>query len=94
MSEDVALFPELSARYPALRSTIVKLEQDHEMMASLLRQFDHALTSAASRSELLSHLAGLSAIMESHFQYEERQLSDTLSTLDLDADPRTLLGPV
>ncbi|MEO3784129.1 hemerythrin domain-containing protein [Actinocorallia sp. B10E7] len=93
-SEDVGLFPELSARYPVLRPTIAKLEQDHEMLASLLGQFDRALTSAAPASELSFHLDGLSAIMESHFQYEERQLLGILSTLELDADPRDLLGPL
>lgn len=94
MSEDIALFPELSARFQALRPTIAKLKQDHEMIASLLRQFDHALISAAPPSELSLHLEGLSAIMESHFQYEERQLLGILSMLELRADTHTLLGPL
>lgn len=92
-SEDAALFPELSARHPRLRSTIAKLMQDHKMIAALLTQFDHALTASATPDELVRHLDGLSAIMESHFNYEERQLLDTLSTLDLEADPHALLGP-
>ena len=37
---------------------------------------------------------GLGAIMESHFNYEERQLLDTLSALHLEADPHTFLGPL
>ncbi|CAM2819673.1 hemerythrin domain-containing protein [Skermania piniformis] len=94
VSEDVALFPELSARYPALRTTIAKLEQDHELIAALLTQFDQAIAASATPNELSLHLEGLSAIMESHFQYEERELSDTLSRLDLDEDPRALLGPL
>lgn len=93
-SEDAALFPELSARHPRLRSTIAKLMQDHKMIAALLIQFDHALTASATPDELVRHLDGLSAIMESHFNYEERQLLDTLSTLDLEADPHALLGPL
>ena len=63
------------------------------MIASLLRQFDHLLTSGARPSELALHLRGISAIVESHFRYEERQLLGPLSTLELDADPRRLLGP-
>jgi hemerythrin-like domain-containing protein len=94
VSEDTALFPELSARHPALKPTLAKLRQDHEMIASLLTQFDHALTSSAATSELLRHLGGLSAIMESHFRYEERQLLDILATLDLAAGPHALLGPL
>jgi hypothetical protein len=93
ISEDVALFPELSRRHPTLRLTIAKLEQDHEMIASLLTEFDNALTASAVPEELSLHLNGLSAIMESHFRYEERQLLDVLSALDFVADPRTVLGP-
>jgi hemerythrin-like domain-containing protein len=91
--EDVALFPELTARHPSLRPTIAKLQQDHEMIAMLLRRFDRAITSKARPSELAMHLDGLSAIMESHFRYEERELLAVLSTLDVDADPQDLLGP-
>ena len=94
VSEDAALFPELSARHPRLRSTIAKLVQDHEMIAALITQFNSALTASAPPGELVRHLDGLSAIMESHFNYEERQLLDTLSTLDLEADPHALLGPL
>jgi hemerythrin-like domain-containing protein len=94
VGEGVALFPELSARHPTLKATIAKLEQDHTMIASLLTQFDHALTSSAPPDELSLHLNGLSAIMESHFRYEERQLLDVLSALDLVADPRALLSPL
>ena len=94
VSEDKALFPELSTRHPQLRSTIAKLTQDHEMIAVLLTQFSHALTASATADELARHLDGLGAIMESHFNYEERQLLDTLSTLDVAADPHALLGPL
>jgi hemerythrin-like domain-containing protein len=94
VSEGEALFPELSTRHPRLRSTIAKLAQDHEMIASLLTQFSHALAASATPDELVRHLDGLSAIMESHFNYEERQLLDTLSTLDVAADPHAFLGPL
>jgi hemerythrin-like domain-containing protein len=94
VSEDEALFPELSTRQPKLRSTIAKLAQDHVMIASLLTQFSHALAASATPDELVRHLDGLSAIMESHFNYEERQLLDTLSTLDVAADPHAFLGPL
>jgi hemerythrin-like domain-containing protein len=94
VSEDTALFPELSARYPGLRPVIEKLGQDHETIAELLVTFSRALTTSATPGELARHLDGLSAIMESHFSYEERQLLDVLSALDLNADPRALLGPL
>lgn len=93
-SEDAALFPELSARHPALRPVIAKLGADHELIAALLAQFGDAVTAAAAPGELARHLDGLGAIMESHFRYEERQLLDVLSALDLEADPHALLGPL
>jgi hemerythrin-like domain-containing protein len=92
--EDDALFPQLSARYPALQPTIDKLRQDHELIASLLTQFDQAISSDAPPAELSLQLDGLAAIMESHFRYEERQLLGPLSALQLDADPHTVLGPL
>lgn len=94
VGEDVALFPELSARHPELRATIAKLTEDHELIASLLAQFDRTLASPIAPADLVPHLDGLSAIMESHFQYEERQLLGVLATLDLDADPASVLGPL
>ena len=93
VSEDSALFPELSARHPELRPVITKLAQDHEMMAALLTRFGRALNAAAAPDELARHLDGLSAIMESHFRYEERQLLGILSALRLPADPHAL-GPL
>jgi hemerythrin-like domain-containing protein len=92
--EDAALFPELSARHPALRPTIAKLEADHEMIAALLARFGEALAAGVTPDELARHLDGLGAIMESHFGYEERQLLDVLSALSLEADPHALLGPL
>jgi hemerythrin-like domain-containing protein len=92
-SEDGALFPELAARDPALRPAIAKLTQDHELIASLIRQLDQALAAAAPPDVLARQLDGLAAIMESHFRYEERQLLGPLAALDLDASPRDLLGP-
>jgi hemerythrin-like domain-containing protein len=92
--EDAALFPELSARHPALAPVIARLTADHEMIAALLARFGDALTAAAAPDELARHLDGLSAIMESHFRYEERELLAALGALTLDADPRALLGPL
>lgn len=94
--EDRELFPELAARYPRLRPTIAKLAQDHSMIAHLLTQFDHVIQASppASPGELSSHLDGLSAIMESHFRFEERELLEVLATLEWDVDPGGVLGPL
>ncbi|RKN43792.1 hemerythrin domain-containing protein [Streptomyces hoynatensis] len=92
--EDAGLFPELAARHPELRPTLAKLTQDHELIAALLGELERALASGAPPGEVSRHLDGLSAIMESHFRYEERRLLGPLARLALDADPRALLGPL
>ncbi|GAB2824097.1 hypothetical protein GCM10022221_22670 [Actinocorallia aurea] len=92
--EDEGLFPELAARHPSLRPVLAKLRQDHDMIATLLAGFDRAIASAAPPTELFRHLDGLAAIMESHFRFEERELLGVLAALDVEADPRDLLGPL
>jgi hemerythrin-like domain-containing protein len=94
VGEDTNLFPELLARHPSLARTIAALEQDHAMIGTLLARFERAIQSSDSDEALALHLEGLAAIMESHFRYEERQLLDVLATLELDADPRAVFGPL
>jgi Hemerythrin HHE cation binding domain len=79
----------------ALRVTRNALDRgDAESAGPDLLLFSHALTASATADELAHHLDGLGAIMESHFNYEERQLLAVLSTLDVEADPNALLGPL
>lgn len=94
VGEDTELFPELRARRPELERTLAALEQDHAMIGTLLAQFETAITATESRDALTLHLEGLAAIMESHFRYEERQLLDVLATLELDATPAAVFGPL
>ena len=93
-SEDTGLFPEISARHPELGRVIGTLRQDHDIVASLLGEFEQALTQAGSAEQVARRLDGIAAIMESHFRYEERQLLGVLATLQLDRDPERLLGPL
>lgn len=92
--EDRLLFPALAAEHPELRETLRYLEQDHSMMAHLIGGLQQAVDRAAPAAELERHVEGISAIMESHFRYEERQLLGVLETLDLRADPAEVLGPL
>ncbi|WP_240423780.1 hemerythrin domain-containing protein [Microbacterium halotolerans] len=94
VGEDRELFPAIAAEHPELREALRKLEQDHSMIAHLLAALQAAIDSGTSPVELSRHLEGLSAIMESHFRYEERQLLVVLETLGHDADPRRVLGPL
>jgi hemerythrin-like domain-containing protein len=92
--EDRALFPPLAKQYPQLGETLRSLQQDHSTIAHLLTGLRSAVERPAPAAELERHLDGISAIMESHFRYEERQLLAVLETLHLDLDPRVALGPL
>lgn len=92
--EDGELFPRIAAAHPELEETLRYLQQDHSMINHLLSSLDAAVDRAAPPNELDRHLEGISAIMESHFRYEERQLLGVLDTLALNADPRLVLGPL
>ncbi|MGZ3113338.1 hemerythrin domain-containing protein [Streptomyces sp. H62] len=92
--EDRTLFPAIAAAHPELRPVLRSLEQDHSMIAHLLRGLQAAVDRAARPEELDQHLEGIAAIMENHFRYEERQLLSVLETLDLAAAPGEVLGPM
>jgi iron-sulfur cluster repair protein YtfE (RIC family) len=88
--EDRELFPAIAAAHPELRETLRKLQQDHVLIGELVT----ALEAATEPADIDRHLDGLAAIMESHFQYEERQLLAILDKLSLSADPQEVLGPL
>ncbi|GAB3303913.1 hypothetical protein GCM10027298_21820 [Epidermidibacterium keratini] len=93
-AEDRTLFPAISAEHPELAPTIRRLEQDHSMIGYLLGNLQAAVDRTAPRAELERHLEGVAAIMESHFGYEERALSDVLAALQLEVEPSDALGPL
>jgi hypothetical protein len=94
-SEDGALFPRVLAARPDLEPVVRQLVQDHHMIEHLIGELRRAMDRGVPTEERLRHLDGLSAIMNSHFRYEERQLLDVLDTLDLDdAEPAELFGPL
>ncbi len=71
---------------------IANLVRDHNMLEHLLGGFAAAIDTGADDDTLHRHLDGISAVMETHFGYEERQLLTVLDTLALGDDPKTLLG--
>jgi hypothetical protein len=81
--EDTGMFAALRRERPDLAGTISKLVQDHEMIASILSRVvelaDHATTSRGPALAAIGReLDGLAAIMESHFNYEERTVGAAL----------------
>lgn len=92
--EDRRLFPAIAARHPELRDVLRALEADHSMIGHLLGGLRAALEDTSDREELVRHLEGIAAIMESHFRYEERELLTVLEGLELDVEVERALGPL
>lgn len=91
-AEDGALFPRILADRPDLGPVVDRLMEDHALLSRLLADFE-AVRADAEPDEILRHLDGLEAIMESHFAYEERNLVDVLDAMTTaDADAGRLLG--
>jgi hemerythrin-like domain-containing protein len=82
--EDQQLFPALRAAAPELTPIISKLEEDHVLVAGILRQLRDLLTTrpvAPDPATLQRELDGLTAILESHFSFEERRIAAALDGL-------------
>ena len=94
--EDHELFPALKAAHPELTPVIGKLEEDHVLVAGILGQLRELLASRPEPAALQRELDGLTAILESHFSFEERRIAaalDTLDTLGGDAEFSDVFGP-
>jgi len=92
--EDALLFPALVTQHPEAARVVSMLQQDHDMISTLLTRFDDAVQSAESPAHLARHLEGFAAVMESHFRFEERDLEPLLDQLELHADPDAVFGPL
>jgi hypothetical protein len=82
--EDSQLLPALRAAAPELAPVIDNLMQDHALVAGLLRQVAELLARPGpppSPGTLVRELDGLTAILESHFSYEERRIARALDAL-------------
>jgi hypothetical protein len=82
--EDSQLLPALRAAAPELAPVIDKLIEDHALVAGIIRQVRELLTPGRTPPRpdaLVRELDGLIAILESHFNYEERRLARALDTV-------------
>ena len=93
-AEDHSLFPAIEAAHPDLGPVLRRLRQDHSMIAHLLGGLAAAVRRSADAEELRRHVAGVGAIMENHFRYEERSLLTVLETVDLDLAATEAFGPL
>jgi hypothetical protein len=82
--EDERLLPRLAAAAPELGPVIGNLIEDHALVSDILRRIRELLAPGQDTEPgtLARELDGLTAILESHFGYEERRLSQALDELD------------
>jgi hypothetical protein len=84
----------LAAR-PELAPVVADLKRDHSMLDHLLGELERAALSGGARDELLRHLDGIEAVMETHFRYEEKKLVDVLDgAVRSGAGRQEMLGPL
>jgi hypothetical protein len=93
--EDHELFPALTAAHPELAPVISKLEEDHVLVAGILGQLRDLLAArpAAEPAALQRELDGLTAILESHFSFEERRIAAALDALGPENQFPDVLAP-
>ena len=93
-SEDSVAFPALAERYPELAPVLEELRRDHALVADILRRLRELLDTLApdNADRVRGELDGLAAILESHFQWEERRLTAALDALDTEQTTEELLG--
>lgn len=83
VGEDDGMFVDLLRARPDLEPVIANLVQDHRMIATIVASGRDLATEAGGatterRKAIGRELNGLAAIVESHFSYEERAISDAL----------------
>ena len=83
--EDRSVFPHLRRSDPRLGPVLERLENEHEVIASVLDRVDRALVALVTRPDGMDELRAavdlLGDTLLSHLSYEERELVEPLSRL-------------
>lgn len=82
--EEAGAFPALAARFPDLQPLLDTMAEDHRLIAGIVFRIEEiaAQLPDAGSAPLIAELDGLSAIMESHFSFEERRIRHALDALE------------
>ncbi|WP_062436529.1 hemerythrin domain-containing protein [Herbidospora daliensis] len=82
VGEDTRGFPALEADFPELGPTLALLRRDHDMISGILARLAD-LARQPGDERIAGEIAGLAAIVTSHFAYEERTIVAALNRLDV-----------
>ncbi|HJP75409.1 MAG TPA: hemerythrin domain-containing protein [Pseudonocardiaceae bacterium] len=93
-SEDATAFPLLGAQLPALAPVLDQLSQDHRLVEDIVLRLRELLTAPGDADDVRREIDGLSAILESHFRWEEKALVDALNAIDSAPSAEALFGRV
>ncbi|MEV6072524.1 hemerythrin domain-containing protein [Nocardia sp. NPDC052001] len=82
-NEDESAFPVLAQRFPELAPVLGELGEDHRMVADILTRMTTLLgdVTADNLTAVRNEITGLAAILESHFRWEERRITEALDQL-------------
>ena len=80
-AEDATAFPAIAAQFPDLAPLLAQMQQDHEMIATIIKRVDALAGEPGARAEL----EGLASVMDSHFAWEERRIVEALDALEGDS---------
>ncbi|MFJ8913192.1 hemerythrin domain-containing protein [Amycolatopsis sp. NPDC102389] len=87
--EDGGAFLVLADKFPELRPSLEELAHDHGVMTGIIERLEELVAGVgpgSSQDEILDvqrELDGLTAIMETHFRYEEKRIVEVLNSLDM-----------
>ena len=87
--EDGGAFLVLADEFPELRPALEELAHDHGVMTGIIERLEKLVAGVGpgtSQDEILDvqrELDGLTAIMETHFRYEEKRIVEALNSLDI-----------
>ncbi len=86
VGEDTLGFPALENDFPELGPTLELLRRDHDMISGILSRLAGLAGQtgdSAGDERFAGEVAGLTAIVTSHFAYEERTIVAALNRLDI-----------
>ncbi|MCG5214736.1 hemerythrin domain-containing protein [Streptosporangium soli] len=83
--EDDGAFPVLAEQFPELRPVLEELTHDHHVVTGILRRVTELVegleADPAEARRVAGELDGLTALLESHFVYEEKKLVTALNSM-------------